>query len=229
MGTLAELTGDHAAAVAHADRAIAIGTELVEQEPQHAARKRFLAQQQSRRGRLAQMDGDLVTALALQRESRQTLAELVAKDAADVETRDSLAIASLAIASTLASSDRQEEAIAEVSVALDLLGKIAAADPSNIDAQVELASAQLAAARILQSGGDAEAAGPLFTAALERLDAVASDSSDPAVLHARTAALAGVGNAASARAVAERLLGTGYRQADFMDLARSLGASPGGT
>jgi tetratricopeptide (TPR) repeat protein len=170
-----------------------------------------------------------VTALALQRESRQTLAELVAKDAADVEIRGSLAAASLALADTLAASGRQEEAIAEVRVALDLLGKIAAADPSNIDAQVELASAQVAAARTLQSGGDKDAAGPLFTAALERLDAVASDSSDPAVLHARTAALAGVGDADAARAVAERLLGTGYRQADFMALARSLGVSPAGS
>lgn len=228
MGTLAEFTGDHAAAVAHADRAIAIGAELVAQEPENATRKRFLAQQQSRRGRFAQRDGDLVTALALQLKSRQTLAELVARDAADVEIRGSLAGASLALADTLAASSRQEEAVAELHVALDLLEKIASADASNIDAQVGLASAQLAAARILQSGGDAEGARTLFTAALGRLDAVASDSSDPAVLHARTAALAGVGNADAARAVAERLLGTGYRQADFMKLAQSLGVSPGG-
>ena len=229
MGALAELTGDHAAAVAHVDRAIALGAQLVAQQPENATRQRFLARQQTRRGRLAHMDGDHATALALQRESRQTLAELVARDAADIENRRSLADAGLALAGTLAASGRQAEGSAEARVALGLLEEIAAADPSSIDAQVELAVGELAAARLLQAGGEAEAAGPLFAAALHRLETAAGDSSEPAVLHARTAALTGLGNVDAARPVAERLLGTGYRQADFMTLARSLGVPPGGT
>lgn len=229
MGALAELTGNHAAAKAHIDRAIALGTQLVTEEPEHATRRRFLARQQTRRGRLAHIDGDLETALVLQHESRLTLQELVAKDAAGLDNRASLADASLALADTLAAAGRQEEAVAEARAALGLLAEIAAAGPSNIDAQVGLAVGELTAARILRADGGAEHGAELFAAALNRLDAVAGDSSEPAVLHARTAALAGLGNVDAARSVAERLLGTGYRQADFMTLARSLGALPGGT
>jgi hypothetical protein len=113
--------------------------------------------------------------------------------------------------------------------ALALLAETAAASPSNIDAQVELAAGELALARILRASGDTEPAGALFAAALDRLEAAAGDSVEPAVLHARTAALAGLGNVDAARPVAARLLGTGYRQTDFMVLANSLGVAPGGT
>jgi len=229
MGALAELTGDHVAAVAHVDRAIEIGAQLVAQEPEHATRQRFLARQQTRRGRLAHTDGDLAAALALQQGSRRALQALVARDAADIDNRGSLADACLALADTLAAAGRQAEAIAEARVALGLFEEIAVADPSNVDAQVELGVGELTAAHILQAGGETEAARSLFAAALQRLEAAAGDSSEPAVLHARTAALAGLGNVEAARAVAERLLGTGYRQADFMTLATSLGVSPAGT
>lgn len=222
MSDIAELSGESAAAVAHVERAMELSRRLVELEPENAIRTSLFARLQTRRGRLARMDGDLAMALELQLEARRVLESLVARDADSVIIRNSLAGARLALAETLAASGRQDAAVMEGRAALVVLESLAEADESDLVAQLELAKGELAVAGIFSSGGESEAARALFAGALERLDAAAGGTREPAVLHARTIALAGLGELEAARAFAELLLDKGYRQPDFLALAKRL-------
>jgi eukaryotic-like serine/threonine-protein kinase len=225
MAEFLELAGDHAGAVAHVERATTLGRQLVEIEPEHVLRRRFLARMQMRRARLARMEADLALATGLLTEAQATLRELVAMDPADVDHRGSLAEAHLAMAETLAGVGRHEAAIAECLAGLSILEDAAAADAANVAARVELARGELVIARLYAADGKPEVAQHYFAAAGARLETAGITSSEPAVLHARTAALAGLQDFDGARALAERLLEMGYRQPDFTALARSIGVA----
>lgn len=228
MGTLDEYGGDRDGAVMHIDKAISLSQRLVELEPGHATRKRWLARLLVRRGRLARMDGALPVALTMQRDALAMLEVLVAKDPGNIDTRLSLAEARVAVAETLISAGDTTPAAAQGRDGLAALRALVETDPSNVDIQVELARGELTTARALRAEGDAEGAFALFAAARDRLDAVVADSADPVVLHARVAALAGLGEQSAARPIIERLLAAGYRQPDFMALVPAVGGPTAG-
>ncbi|MFV8816568.1 TIR domain-containing protein [Haliea sp. E17] len=224
MAELAEFMGDVDGAIDYNEHALDLDSELVEQEPEHVGRRRSLASLQVRRGRLARLQGDLQAAASLQEGALRDLATLAASDSSDYGNIHAMAGARLALADTLAAQGLGEGAITAVRTAITELHALAQRDQSNVQAGIDLAAGEIALARLLDATGDTDRAQTLFTSALARIDSN-SPKSDPQVLHLRIEALTGLGRSVLARNAAARLLATGYRQPDFVDLANTLGVA----
>ena len=127
------------------------------------------------------------------------------------------------LADVLARLERYEEAKALYERALASRRELYARDTDSRLRRADLASSLVGLGRLQESRGEAEAARRSWAEAAELMAPVAGASQAVELLHVYAAALLHLGRVEEARPVVEKLLATGWRDADFLSLCRGQG------
>ena len=219
LGRTLALTGDTDGAIRDLREAVNVADQLRQQDPTLTSIQSNLALYQMQLSRLLRLTGDLPEAVRLTNRSFETLAGLTRQDPANASWQRTFAEVRTEQAAQSLAAGKREQARKQVRIALDFLDP--ALEKHKDDRTTLLAT--IAARLLLAEATDEPEARQLRESYLRAVDSVTSGADDPRLLDLEVNALLGLGRAAEARPVIERLHDGGYRDPAFVELLRRAG------
>ena len=158
---------DLAAAHDAADRALALRSALVKQEPEERAHRRQLARSERLMGVVRERQGQRAEALACYRRAVAIGRALTEGEPDDREARMELGRNLINVGDSLEAMGKLPEALAEYRAALTTLTALSVREPSNVKVKRQMATSHDSVARIHRKQGQAELAMTSYQQALE--------------------------------------------------------------